>query len=93
MVYIVFMFTILYCVYITSPKLKCEIIYHYYRLLLRDIHDLKAASGPKGWREQEAKELSEIVQRQLYKLQVCIINVDNNISFQNILPYAKVVHL
>jgi len=71
----------------------CTIIYHYYRLLLRDIHDLKAASGPKGWREEEAKELSEMVQRQLYKLQVCIFDFDNSTSFQNILPYAKVVHL
>ena len=44
----------------------------YYRSLLRDIHDLKTASGPAGWHEQEAKELSAIVQRRLHYLQVSL---------------------
>ena len=37
---------------------------------MKDLFNLTTLSGPSGWQEKEAKELSDIVQRRLHHLQV-----------------------
>ena len=51
---------------------------------MKDLFNLTTLSGPSGWQEKEAKDLSDIVQRRLHHLQVIHLVVKTKV---------KVVHL